>query len=64
VTLARFKKNASRDAGRGVADLLSQRKDASRTMTDLVNRAQLVKSTLTPQGPIYTTVKESLLTGA
>jgi len=63
VTLARFKKNASRDAGRKVADLLSRREDASRTMTDLLDRVQLVKSTLTPQGPIYETVGESLLSG-
>jgi 2'-5' RNA ligase len=63
VTLARFKKNANRDAGRRVADLLSQHEGASRTVTDRLDRIQLVKSTLTPQGPIYETVEESLLAG-
>ena len=61
VTLARFRKNASRDAARRVADLLSRLEDPSRTMTDLLDRIQLVKSTLTPEGPVYETVKESLL---
>jgi 2'-5' RNA ligase len=61
VTLARFKKNASRDAGRRVAELLSRNEVASRTLTDLLDRVQLVQSTLTPQGPVYETIEESLL---
>ena len=61
VTLARFKKNASRDASRKVANLLSQREDPPRAMTDFLDRVHLVKSTLTPESPIYETVKESLL---
>jgi 2'-5' RNA ligase len=61
VTLARFKKTAGRDAGRRVADLISRREERSLVRTDLLDRVQLVRSTLTPRGPLYETVAQSLL---
>ena len=59
ITLARFRKNASREATRRVIESFSQRDEPSVTRTDYLIEVQLVRSTLTPKGPIYESIGES-----
>jgi len=62
VTIARFNKRADRGAARKVTELLRQREEElSRPRADELTSVQLVKSTLTPKGPVYEVVGESLL---
>jgi len=64
VTLARFKKKATRETARKVAESLAHREDPARNRTDVLARIALVKSVLTPSGPIYESLGESALSGA
>ena len=57
ITLARFRKNANREAARRVAASLAQRIDPPASRSDQLTRVQLVKSTLTPSGPVYEGVR-------
>jgi len=59
ITLARFRKNASREAARRVAESFTIRDGTSGVRADHLTKVQLVKSTLTPKGPIYESVGES-----
>ena len=59
VTLARFRKNASRETARRVAESFSQQDDTSAVRTDRLTTVQLVESVLTPGGPIYESIGES-----
>ena len=59
VTLARFSKHANRQVGSRAAESLSRRFDATRIRPDRLTGVQLVKSTLTPEGPIYESIGES-----
>ena len=61
VTLARFAKRGTRETGRRVADSLSRRDDPSAVRTGRLDALHLVKSTLTPAGPIYETIGKSAL---
>jgi 2'-5' RNA ligase len=63
VTLARFRKNVRRETARRVADWLARQDDASLPESDTLQRVELVRSTLTPQGPIYETVARTELAG-
>jgi 2'-5' RNA ligase len=61
VTLARFKKTANHEAARTVERLLSRPGPASSRRHDRLDRVRLVRSRLTPDGPIYETVAEAWL---
>lgn len=63
ITLARFRKHASRDAARRVVESISQRDDPTRIRFERLVKVQLVKSTLTPKGPVYESVGEARLSG-
>jgi 2'-5' RNA ligase len=59
VTLARFRKHANREAARRVIESLSKKDDPTTVRTDRLAKVQLVKSTLTPKGPVYESIGES-----
>ena len=59
VTLARFRKHTDREAARRVEESLSRRFDSTGVRSDRLTGVQLVKSTLTPKGPIYESIGES-----
>ena len=61
ITLARFKKNADKSQARRVDLALSRLLDSSQPVQDRFSSVQLVKSTLTPSGPIYEVVREAHL---
>ena len=61
ITLARFKKNARKSQTRQVEAAL-ERADAPLPQKGQFASVQLVKSTLTPSGPIYETLREVHLT--
>jgi 2'-5' RNA ligase len=61
VTLARFKKHAKRETARRVADALSRREADLRPASDRFGSVHLVRSTLTPAGPIYESLGEAKL---
>ena len=63
VTLARFKKNATREISRRVEDLLARKEELRQTRTDHLARVELVKSTLTRTGPLYETIADAVLSG-
>jgi 2'-5' RNA ligase len=63
VTLARFRKNANKAVAHKVVDALSRLEDPGMIRTDRLSSVHLVKSTLTPSGPIYESVAESMLAG-
>ena len=56
ITLARFRKNANRASARRVEESFSKRDRSSVPRTDHLTSVRLVKSTLTPEGPIYESV--------
>ena len=58
VTLARFKKNSRSSQARRVDEALARHCDYSARWKDRFSSVHLVKSSLTPSGPIYETVKE------
>jgi len=64
VTLARFKRNASRAVAQKVIDALARLEEPSLVRTDRLSSVHLVKSTLTPSGPIYESLAESMLGSA
>jgi 2'-5' RNA ligase len=59
VTLARFRKNVNREAARRVAESLSRGDERSQVRSDRLATVQLVRSTLTPKGPVYESIGES-----
>ena len=59
VTLARFAKRPGHEAARRVDESLSRRFDSTTIRSDCLKGVQLVRSTLTPQGPIYESIGES-----
>jgi len=61
VTLARFKKNAHRTQTAGVEEAIGRHFDTSRPWEDRLAEIHLVKSSLTPEGPIYESVQSVLL---
>ena len=60
VTLARFRKNAERPTAQRAVDALLARAELPSGAED-VTRVELVRSTLTPQGPVYEALAESTL---
>ena len=62
ITLARFKKNAQRSQARRVEAAIDQCATPL-PKGDHFSSVQLVKSTLTPSGPVYETIQEVRLTG-
>ena len=63
ITLARFKKGAKRSQARQVEAAI-ERYDTQLPVEDYFSRVKLVKSDLTPSGPIYETLCESHLAEA
>ncbi len=61
VTLARFNRNASRWQGRQVESALAGDLDLELPCADRFRAVDLVKSSLTPSGPIYETVARAEL---
>jgi 2'-5' RNA ligase len=60
-TLARFRKNARRDEGARVEEALMRHEALWAGRTDRFVSACLVKSTLTPSGPVYESLEEVAL---
>lgn len=56
VTLARFKRNANRATGHRVLDAFERLAEGARPEADCLQRVELVKSTLTPEGPVYESI--------
>ena len=56
VTLARFKRNANRAVANKVLDAFERLGDDLRLEPDCLERVELVKSTLTPEGPTYESI--------
>lgn len=63
VTLARFSKRANRQTARRVAESLSRREATGPARTDRMASVHLVRSTLTPSGPVYESLGETVLSG-
>lgn len=63
VTLARFRKNADKASAQKVIDALSRLEDPARVRSDRLSSVHLVQSTLTPSGPVYESLAESMLGG-
>ena len=63
VTLARFKKSSNKAAAQKVIDALTRLEYPGPVRTDRLSSVHLVKSTLTPSGPIYESLAESTLGG-
>ncbi len=61
VTLARFKKRANRESAQRVEASLSRVANPSQPRTDLIASVHLVRSTLTPSGPVYESLDRSAL---
>jgi 2'-5' RNA ligase len=61
VTLARFGKRTNRQTARRVEEALARQEDPKPTRTDRLVAVQLVKSSLTPTGPIYESLGETSL---
>jgi len=61
VTVARFRKNVDRGTARRVEEALRRHEGPDPARTDRLTSVHLVRSTLTPSGPIYETVEESML---
>ena len=61
VTLARFERNARAQQARRVDEATARRYDASLPWRDRFASVQLVRSSLTPSGPVYKTVAEAHL---
>jgi 2'-5' RNA ligase len=61
VTLARFNRKASRQTARKVEEALSRQLDPGQTLSDDLSSVSLVKSSLTPSGPIYESLGEASL---
>lgn len=59
VTLARFHKRARRSQARRVEDALARHYDAASRWQDRFARVHLVKSSLTPSGPVYESLAEA-----
>ena len=64
VTLARFNRRADRKMARRVEEAMTRHLDAARTQSDDVSTVHLVKSSLTPTGPIYESLREVVLPDA
>ncbi len=58
VTLARFNKRAARPQARAVGRALAMIEPGQAPTTDRFSRVRLVRSSLTPSGPIYENVQE------
>lgn len=58
VTLARFNKNSQRSQAQQVGDVLERLADTPLPKSDRFSSVQLVKSSLTPSGPIYEALHE------
>ena len=56
VTLARFKRNANRAVAHKVLDAFKRLGEDARPELDCLQRVELVKSTLTPEGPVYESI--------
>jgi 2'-5' RNA ligase len=56
ITIARFRKTARREAAREVNDCILRRGEPSASRSDQLTHVHLVKSTLTPEGPIYESI--------
>ena len=63
VTLARFNRKANRQTGRKVEEALSRHDGLEESRTDHLVSVQLVKSSLTPNGPIYESLGTATLPG-
>ena len=61
VTLARFSRKANRGAGRKVEEALARQEEAREGRADRLVSVQLVESRLTPSGPIYKALGETIL---
>lgn len=61
VTLARFHKKARRSQARQVEEALSRRYDESSRWQDRFASVHLVRSSLTPSGPVYESLAEASL---
>lgn len=61
VTLARFNRKANRQTARKVEAALTRHSDAAQTLNDHLSSVHLVKSSLTPTGPIYESLGEGRL---
>ncbi|MGB5814446.1 MAG: RNA 2',3'-cyclic phosphodiesterase [Thermoanaerobaculia bacterium] len=61
VTLARFDRRANRQTARRVEEALARQKDPEQTRTDRLVSVHLVKSSLTPNGPVYESLGEVAL---
>jgi len=61
VTLARFSKKANRQTARKVEEALAIKVDPQPTRTDRLVSIHLVKSSLTPTGPLYENLGEATL---
>lgn len=60
-TLARFRKSARRTEAAAVQEAIDRHFDTSRPWEDRLAEIHLVKSSLTPDGPIYESVQRALL---
>jgi 2'-5' RNA ligase len=56
VTLARFRKRTAGGAARRVSDSMRRRAEASSMREDRLTQVHLVKSELTPAGPVYESI--------
>jgi len=63
VTLARFNRKANRQTGRKVEEALSRQDGLEQNRTGHLVSVQLVKSSLTPNGPIYESLGKATLAG-
>lgn len=61
ITLARFKKNARRSQAARIEEALGRHYDTSVPWEDRLAEIHLVRSSLTPAGPIYETVQKAQL---
>ena len=61
ITLARFKKNARRSQAARIEEAIARHYDTSLAWEDRCTEIHLVRSSLTPAGPIYETVQKAQL---
>jgi 2'-5' RNA ligase len=61
ITLARFNRKAKRRSARKVEEALARQQDPQQTRTDRLVSVHLVKSSLTPTGPTYVSLREAPL---
>ena len=61
ITLARFNRKANRQTAGKVEEALSRHFDSGQTLSDELSSVSLVKSSLTPSGPIYESLGKASL---